>query len=160
MAELKDIMAYAVANYPRKEDLSNARLTKLIYLSDWRHAIHYGRQISNIRWIFDNYGPFVWDVKNTALHNPDVFVIVSATNALGGSKTIISLKREDKQIQLTGPERQSILQTIRKTVHLSWDQFIRLVYSTHPILTSERYSPLDLVALADQYKRKIFTKDL
>ena len=36
----------------------------------------------------------------------------------------------------------------------TWDQFITFVYSTYPIVNSERYSQLDLVALAQEYKMK------
>ena len=36
----------------------------------------------------------------------------------------------------------------------TWDQFITFVYSTYSIVNSERYSQLDLVALAQEYKMK------
>ena len=49
MAELKDIVAYILKKYPTKSDMSNARLTKLVYLSDWKHSIKTYSQISNIR---------------------------------------------------------------------------------------------------------------
>ncbi len=36
---LRDIMLYICDKYPQKRDLSNARLTKLIYLSDWKNIL-------------------------------------------------------------------------------------------------------------------------
>lgn len=35
---------------------------------------------------------------------------------------------------------------------MPWSRFIRLVYSTYPILTQERGTKLDLVELAAKYK--------
>ena len=54
MTELKEVISYLVSKYPHKDELSNARLTKMIYLADWRHAITQGNQITDIRWFFDN----------------------------------------------------------------------------------------------------------
>jgi hypothetical protein len=34
----------------------------------------------------------------------------------------------------------------------NWDEFIKLVYSTWPIATEERYSKLDLAGLARAYE--------
>jgi hypothetical protein len=39
MAELKDIIAYYCKQYPHKAELSKARLTKMVYLADWKSAI-------------------------------------------------------------------------------------------------------------------------
>ena len=66
--ELKYIMYYIIKNYPNqlKQELSNARLTKTVYLADWKQAIIKHRQISDIKWYFDNYGPFVNDIKHEA----------------------------------------------------------------------------------------------
>ncbi|KTD83093.1 type II toxin-antitoxin system antitoxin SocA domain-containing protein [Legionella waltersii] len=75
MTKLKDVIAYTLKNYPIKEELSNARITKIIFLADWHQAINYGRQISKIKWVFDNYGPFVWDIHDEAINNPDLFDI-------------------------------------------------------------------------------------
>ncbi len=41
--------------------------------------------------------------------------------------------------------------SLYKTMRLNWDGFIKLVYSTYPILKSERYSELNLVEFAKQY---------
>ncbi len=50
MTELKDVMAYIIANYPFKGELSNARLTKMVYLTDWKNALLSGRQVTDISW--------------------------------------------------------------------------------------------------------------
>ncbi len=58
MAQIKDIVIHILKNYPHKDELSNARVTKLVYLADWRHVLETKEQISSIKWYFDNYGPF------------------------------------------------------------------------------------------------------
>ncbi len=41
------------------------------------------------------------------------------------------------------------------SVPLNRNEFIKLVDSTYPIVTQERYSKLDLVKLADEYKEEV-----
>ena len=94
MAKLKDILAYILKRYPRKHDLSNARVTKLVYLSDWRNAIKHGRQLSDIKWYFDNYGPFVHDVKSEVSANPDLFAETNSSTPYGNPKSLFSLRDE------------------------------------------------------------------
>lgn len=146
MSTLKDVIAFVVNNYPHKHELSNARLTKIIYLSDWYHSIHFKEQITEIKWYFDNYGPFVLDVYKTVENDSD-FEVKKTTNMFGNEKKLISLNKE-LDSNLSDDAKNSILQVIEKTKPLNWNDFIGLVYSTYPILTSEKYSHLDLVAKA------------
>jgi hypothetical protein len=151
MAKLKDIMAYIIKEYPLKSDLSNAKLTKMIYLADWKHAITYGHQISDIMWYFDNYGPFVWDIKDEALNEPEIFVVKEVLNAYGSPKVIIGLNQMQYTPKISVEEAKSINHVIESAKKLNWDQFIRLVYSTYPIISSEKYNHLDLVKKAKEY---------
>lgn len=153
MAELKDILAYLIENYPASQahELSNARLTKMVYLADWHGCINRGVQISNIDWYFDNYGPFVWDIKKTAEENTDLFNVEVGSNMYGGKKRSISLRKPYKPI-LSEAEKRSLDHIINITSRLYWDDFIRLVYGTHPIASSERYSSLNLREKARDYK--------
>lgn len=56
MVKLIDIILYILKNYPHKNELSNARLTKMIYLIDWRSAFDNGKQITNINGILTIMG--------------------------------------------------------------------------------------------------------
>ena len=151
MAKLIDVMAYILKKYPDKSDLSNARVTKLVYLSDWRHAITQKSQITDINWYFDNFGPFVWDIKETAETNPNIFSMRESSNACGNPKLLIGLNKEDYVTKLSENEIRSIDHVIDKTKDLIWSEFIRLVYSTHPIVSSSRYSYLNLIEKAEEY---------
>ena len=68
MSKLVDIAGYLVANYPYPGQLSNARLTKMIYLADWYHTVLTGRRLTEINWYFDHYGPYVKDVFESLLY--------------------------------------------------------------------------------------------
>jgi len=91
MARLKDVMAYIIQEYPESiaEELSNARLTKLVYLSDWKNCLDGGKPITNINGYFDNHGPYVHDVIDTARENPSLFKITETNNVYGGKKGIV-----------------------------------------------------------------------
>lgn len=156
MAELHDVMAYLIKNYPDSmaHELSNARLTKMVYLADWHQALNEGRQISNIEWYFDNFGPFVKDVEDTAAEYDDLFVVDLGSNMYGQAKKTFALRDEDYEPELDDAERRSLDHIIEVTRKLFWAPFIKLVYSTHPIASSQRYTYLDLVAKAREYKRQ------
>lgn len=153
MAELKEVMAYIIKKYPRKADLSNARVTKMVYLADWRHLITYKSQITGISWYFDNYGPFVWDIKSTAENNPGLFTVQETTTPYGAPKTMFSIKDDNYSPALDSNEKRSLDHVIQETKDLSWSRFIRLVYSTYPIITSDRFTYIDLPKKVEEYLR-------
>lgn len=128
MASIIDISQYIAQNYPHKNELSNARLTKMIYLADWHHCLNEGKQISEITWYFDNFGPFVWDVYNEIRERRDLFSIKITKNFFGKEKKLIRLNNKINP-SLSKSERVSIDKIIEKTQNLYWDKFINLVYS-------------------------------
>jgi uncharacterized protein YwgA len=153
MADICDIVVHLLRNYPHTQEMSNARVTKMVYLADWKHAIDNGSQISSIQWHFDNYGPFVWDVKQTVENNPSLFRIDRVTNYFGTPKLLFSLRETASSTsKLRDSERNAINHVIESTKNLGWQAFIQLVYSTYPIIASRRYSSLDLVDLARKYE--------
>src|SRR5436305_8144473 len=106
MATLRDVVAYICAHYAVKEDLSKARLAKMIYLADWRSAITRGQQITAIRWQFNYYGPYVDEVVDEARRDP-AFQVVPMINRYGDPKEVVrvrddvtypSLKKDDQDI--------------------------------------------------------------
>lgn len=156
MAKLKDILAYLLAHYPESlsDELSNARVTKMIYLADWRNCLGGKGQISDVDWYFDNFGPFVWDVKETAKSHPELFEVKNVPNMYGSPKTLFALKDKEYEPKLSPGEIESIDHIIKIGSEKYWNDFIKLVYSTHPIASSERYSSLDLIDKAAEYKKQ------
>lgn len=154
MARLKDIVGYLCQNYPYEEELSKARLTKLVYLADWKSCIEYEKQISEIQWVFNHFGPYVDDVSELAYKDED-FNVTMTSNTFGNLKEVISLKKSFPITSLTNDEKGILDFVIKQTHKLRWDEFIQLVYSTYPILTHSRYSNLDLVKTSKRYKNEV-----
>lgn len=156
MVELIYIISYILKNYPHKNELSNARLTKMVYLIDWRSAFDYGEQVTNIHWYFDNYGPFVHDIEEIISKNPSIIKPIETMNIYGRKKVLFKLIDNNMNFDSI-PE--NVLSTINiiieKTQGLYWMEFINFVYSTYPIITSERYTFLNLVQKATEYRSEL-----
>lgn len=142
--------AYVCARYPHKEELSKARVTKLVYLADWKSAQKNNRQLTKIEWYFHNYGPYVDAVVNAAVKDPR-FNVISTSTMYGDSKTLFTIK-DDAEFEkgLTNTERNIVDSVINETKNLYWDSFIKHVYETYPIRVTDRHKILNLVALAKQ----------
>lgn len=154
MATLRDAIAYILMNYPENlaHELSNARVTKMLYLADWHQCISRGRQVTSINWFFDSYGPYVNEIKTTAESEPSLFSIENINNLYGQKKSMIKLKNRSYQTNISFDEKTSLDHVIETCKDMYWDDFIKLVYSTYPIMTSDRYSKLDLLQKAKDYK--------
>lgn len=151
MTELKDIIAYYCKKYPHKAELSKARLTKMVYLADWKSALERSKQISDIKWVYNHYGPYVDDVTIVA-QTDKIFDVESTHNVYGGNKEIVRLKSDNYQPSLTNTERNILDHIVTITASKYWNPFMELVYSTYPVMTSSKHSELNLVELAKDYK--------
>lgn len=155
MSPLSSIIGYIISHYPHKNEMSNARLTKTVYLADWHFLLNKGKRLTNINWYFDNYGPFVWDVKKEVESRSDLFDIHNTLNSRGSKKILIEVKDNINFSDLVdGDEKSSLDSVIGSTKNLYWDDFIRLVYSTYPVMSGSRYSNLDLEKCASEYKER------
>ena len=155
MSKIRESLAYLLLRYPHPNEMSNARATKTLYLADWRHVLTHGRQITEISWFFDNYGPFVHDVRNVAEKEPRLFRVSAGANYFGLPKNLIEVVDKSYCPTLDDSERNAIDHVINLTSRLPWADFIRLVYSTHPVASSSRYSVLNLVDKAEDYRRQM-----
>lgn len=150
MTQIKDIVAYFCHHYPNPDDLSAARLTKMVYLADWKASIQHRRQLTFIRWYFNEHGPYVPDVLEEAKRHPRLFRIEDTQNPFGHRKRIIR-GIENLDLKLEQEDQAVLDHVIRTTKDLRWSDFIHLVYSTYPILASNRYSHLNLIEMAERY---------
>lgn len=151
MNRLLNIIAYFCLQYPYSSELSNSRLTKLVYLADWVSALADDKQMTNITWLFYHYGPYVDDIKLAVMSSPN-FTYNSDHNAFGSSKSVISYCGRMEDIQLTDRDKQILDLVIEKTKGKYYNEFIDYVYSTYPVQSKNRYSTLDLPELAKEYK--------
>ncbi|BDB67474.1 hypothetical protein Hc94105_1697 [Helicobacter cinaedi] len=146
-----DLARYVVSQYPFPQELSKARLNKIIYLIDWKNTLEYGSQMTDIQWKFNHYGPYVDRIENE-LRGDSRFKIENTLNIYGSPKNIVSLCEDNNFIDPNAREKEIIDFIIDKTRKLLWNDFINLVYSTYPIISQEKGSMLDLVVLAKEYK--------
>lgn len=157
-AELGDVLAYLCVNYPptSRDDLSNARLTKLVYLADWKSARHTSAQITDIKWVLNHYGPWVQDVIKTVKSDPRL-KILDDLNAYGSGKKTITidtrLPLDSLDLRLDKEVKVILDSVIADTQNLYFGQFVEHVYDTYPVRHRNRFGQLDLVALAKEEAR-------
>ncbi len=96
---------------------------------------------------------FVWAIKDAVENNPDIFEIKKTKNSYGEKKDLFKLKKHNCEYSLSDQEIESIDFVIDVTKDLNWSEFIRLVYSTYPVASSERYTNLNLKEYALTYDR-------
>jgi len=125
----------------------------MIYLADWKSAIDEIKQITNIKWKFNHFGPYVDDVIIGAIFS-DVFEVERTVNIRGNSKEIIALRDPNFVPKLSEVEKKILDHVIEATKNLNWNEFIKLVYSTFPVMTGVRGGNLDLLRAAQRYKRE------
>lgn len=154
MPPLQNVLQYIARKYPHPEELSNARLTKLVYLADWRSCLTRGKQITGLKWFFHNYGPFLPDIQSCAEAHPDLFIIEKLENYRGNPKTLFRDRPAASRLPLDPSVAELLDHVIDRTEKLNWEDFIRLVYGTYPIVASSRFTDLDLPALADEWNSK------
>lgn len=144
---LPDLIAYICHTYPHSRELSKARLTKIIYLIDWSSCQKNGRQLTEINWYFDNYGPYVDDVVQAA-READFLGVEQELNFYGSLKERIYLKNTKYFPKIESDVEKIIGEVFEETKKLYWDDFIKYVYNTYPIKNSKRYSHLNLQKMA------------
>jgi hypothetical protein len=143
-------MAYLCANYPYPDELSNSRLTKMVYLADWKMALEHGRQISNIQWVFNHYGPYVHDVESTAYISDDL-AVERDVSSFGSSMVRIRAQPHARWPTLNEEEMAVLDHVIDQTKPLTYRDFLTMIYATYPVERSRRYSVMNLVELAEEY---------
>lgn len=155
MAKIKDVVFYLISHYPsdKKGDLSQSRLTKMVYLADWHQSINFDEQVTDIQWYFDEYGPFVRDIDDVITKNPDVFEKKIISNIFEAPKILYSLKKDvNYEVYISSNEKKSLDHVIKQTEDLNFDDFIGLIYATFPVLTSNKNSRVNLKNKSHEYK--------
>lgn len=154
MKNLEKLIRYILLNYPNLNELSKPRLVKLIYLIDWKFTIENGSQFTDIRWVYNHYGPYVKDVINLMKEKKAVFNVESYQNSYEGITDKFTLV-DKTEILLDENLKKIADKFITLTYKLTWTEFINLVYSSYPIKSNLKYSTLNLEELAVEFNRNI-----
>lgn len=150
-----NVIKYILSAYPYKDELSASRLTKMLYLTDWKNAIEHDTQLSKTVWHFNHYGPYVDDFVDMARKDKDIDVVNTKT-MFGGNKQLFKLSDKNSgKIDLADELKEIVDFVINATKDKNYDDFIKLVYSTYPVISSSKYSNLDLVSKAREYKNQL-----
>jgi uncharacterized protein YwgA len=147
--KIEDIVLYICKKYPIPDELSKARLTKLVYLADWESCVRSGKQLTNINWHFNNFGPYVDDVVDAARKSVHLKVITT-NNFYGEKKELIRADKESPLPNIEKSQADILNFVIEETKRLYWNDFIKYVYSTPPITGSTRYTTLNLEHFAKE----------
>ncbi|ADH98312.1 Panacea domain-containing protein [Salisediminibacterium selenitireducens] len=143
---ISDVLLYFINKYPYPDELSKTRITKMVYLADLYKTQVIGEQLTEIKWYFDHYGPYVSDVYDAAKKDNRIS-FENTFSAFGHPKTVIRKNntQEDLEYLYLEEEDKKILdQVIEETKYLNWTDFIDFVYNTKPIITNDKYNYLDL----------------
>jgi len=135
--------------------LPKARLVKLVYLADWKSSVDRGCQITEVEWLYNHYGPYVKEIVDIIDSNPD-FVRRNYINQFGNPAEKIDLRDGVSQIELLNidlnDQERNIIEFVSSiTKDMSYTEFLRLVYSTYPIIKGEKFQYLDLVKMSKDY---------
>ncbi len=153
MAALRDVIGYLCTRYRLRRAVSKARLTRLVYLADWRSALVRDRQMTDIAWYYDHFGPNT-DVVWKTVYEDEHFNIDDRGRGTSDLKVSISVKKPFDFVSLSD-DKEILNHVVRTTAKLPWPEFMKLVYSTFPILAGRKYETLNLVVLAQQYSQQL-----
>lgn len=153
MKNLKELIEYIISNYPQPTELSKPRLVKLIYLIDWKNSIDYGKQVTDIKWYFNHYGPYVEDVINLMKNDTETFEVISYENPYSGGITDKFKLKKNVRPNLDSSTLKSADFIIKNTFRMNWSQFISLVYSSYPVKKGEKYTFLNLEKLSIEFNK-------
>ena len=73
----------------------------------------------------------------------------------GSQKDLLKVDDDVDYPTLSADEMRILDFVMEGSAPLNWNEFIKLVYSTYPIVSQERYAKLDLVRLAQEYEEVV-----
>lgn len=122
----------------------------MLYLADWRSCLVNNKQLTDLVWMLTYFGPNA-DRIETHLLFEDLFRIEVLSDSSGEEKEIVYLVQMNYNPLLSIEECSVLDHVIYQTKNLRWKDFLRLVFSTYPVISTENYRELDLVSLANEY---------
>ena len=126
-----------------KGQLYNYALTKLVYLVDLESVRRTGKQLTDIKWVRNSYGPFVWDVLECANQHHEIFKVFVEDK---DKKKVVLNAHGDND--LAPDEVLTIVRTVALSApdpNLCPEDFLNYVYATPPMVVSQGFGPLDTV---------------
>lgn len=144
MNKLKNTILYLVKRHPPKRDLTQTRLTMLLFLIDWENTLQHREQITELSWYFGQYGPNAIDLIPEIRHSKNLYIAVEKSN-FGTDQFMIktSIDKSLIQIEKLSTENIKIIDDIiNKTKNFSWKELLDYTYNTKPIKLCKKYTTI------------------
>lgn len=133
--KIHDIISKILTFYKSEKEISLQKIVFLIYLCDWKNSIEHGRQMTDIEWKY--------------LDSEFSKKIIAAFNEV---RTREGFEFKSNYANLSETELQVIDFIGTLSLKLNTEDFIKLVFSTYPMIRKEKYKSLNLPDLAEDYK--------
>ncbi|TGK01329.1 DUF4065 domain-containing protein [Leptospira langatensis] len=151
--ELKEACKYALYKALLSgNELAKSTLTKVIFLAEYWMAKKTGKTCFNLPWYYDEYGPYLKIVTDSIHNEPDIKISARlrgfGQDTISKFYTIEPISETDYSLDNKIFEN-FIDEIIESYKILGYKEFINFVYDSYPIRKSERFSNLDLEALAE-----------
>ncbi|MCF5233851.1 MULTISPECIES: Panacea domain-containing protein [unclassified Pseudomonas] len=147
---LIEIINYIIEKYEPSKKISLSRLIKIIYLADWKESITNKKQITNIEWFFNLNGPYNPLILKESEKEKGIKITTTLTES--GKKHITLETTEEKKNYLDTETIKILDFVIEATKNKKHIELIKLVASTYPVISSEKFHTLNLIKKAEEYK--------
>lgn len=151
---IESILIYILSQYPKNLSfrLSPRRLTMLIYLIDWQSCLEKGSQMTNIEWVFDNYGVNTPDIDKE-IRKSEFIEVRKERNELIGYNFESCYIKEDYTPRMRESNAKIIDKIIRKSSRMFFNELIKQTEATAPMQNKMRFESLDLIAEAEKINK-------
>jgi len=145
MASLSNVIYYICENHPDGYNLSVERLIDMLYLIDWKYAIEYKRQMTNIS----------WKIRNSKLWMDESSVkeLIKFLANLRNKSLIRTLTK--LRLRLSEPQKRTISFVIQTSLSKDVDELTLLVHSTYPTIAQGVEESLNFPDLAEEYLSRV-----
>lgn len=149
MCDVQAIFSYIYKHYPTDYVLDLDRLTKLVFLADWKASISLGKAITDVQWEIVNSEP---QMDRSSLRKVVDFIGTRDKKISIGNIEITFLK-------VIKPNQRGIIDFVIEATKDKTDaELAQLVNSTFPALTQDETDAINLPKLAKHYSNDLRPK--
>lgn len=135
--------------------VSEFRLNKLLYLADWYHALMTGRQLTDLKWVHRQYGPFLPEVNRTARELDQVNRNFYRGEGPVGTEYVLHKEAKIPQLEAAAAEAISAACTqVAGILTRSRDTITEIVYATLPMKHAQFGEVLEIERWAEKERRR------
>lgn len=155
MDSLKDIVYALIRGLSDVGHLSMPRLIKSLYLFDWSCVLNNRCNGQQFQWSCGMCGPFCEQISNDIIEDKKAFRTYLKDNHYGGMKLVVECTDTKYAPQLSETSMKAVEHVIKETKGMQWNDFVRLISSTMPVVMSNLDEPLDLLRAAEFRKQSV-----